>query len=166
MNALSVFVGVQERDQFERIHLETFGRSGCRRTVAGQYIAADPGGRAVMVAAIEKQRVFYTFDRDSSSLISISAPLEAPRAGGIIVHTLTCAHMRAWPPQPCGLSGRNILSTHTHASKRSSKHARKHVQQDAANAEQATIQASRWYNDVKERDYPLTLVSRQQSPSQ
>jgi len=73
----------QERDQFERIHLETYGRSGCRRTVAGQYMAADPAGRALMIAAIEKQRVIYTFDRDSNSLVSISAPIEAPRPGAI-----------------------------------------------------------------------------------
>ena len=74
---------LQERDQFERIHLETYGRGGCRRTVAGQYIAADPAGRALMIAAVEKQRVVFTFDRDSNSLVSISPPIEAPRPGAI-----------------------------------------------------------------------------------
>ena len=74
---------IPERDQFERIHLETYGKSGCRRTVAGQYMAVDPAGRALMLAAIEKQRVVYTFDRDANSLVSMSAPIEAPRPGAI-----------------------------------------------------------------------------------
>ena len=74
---------IPERDQFERIHLETYGKTGCRRTVAGQYMAADPAGRALMIAAIEKQRIVYTFDRDSNSLISISSPIEANRPGAI-----------------------------------------------------------------------------------
>jgi splicing factor 3B subunit 3 len=80
---LAIVHYVPERDQFERIHLETYGRGGCRRSVAGQYIAADPAGRAIMIAAIEKQRVVFTLDRDSSSLVSISSPIEAPRPGAI-----------------------------------------------------------------------------------
>lgn len=34
---------------FLKVHQETFGRSGCRRVVPGQYVACDPAGRAVMV---------------------------------------------------------------------------------------------------------------------
>lgn len=74
---------VAEREQFERIHLDSFGRSGIRRTVAGHYLVADPAGRALMVAAVEKQRVFYTLERDSNALVSISAPIEAPRPGAV-----------------------------------------------------------------------------------
>lgn len=37
------------KNQFERIHMETFGKSGCRRIVPGQYLAIDPKGRAVMI---------------------------------------------------------------------------------------------------------------------
>jgi len=32
-----------------QLHLETFGKSGCRRIVPGQYLAIDPKGRAVMI---------------------------------------------------------------------------------------------------------------------
>ena len=32
-----------------QIHQETFGKSGCRRIVPGQYLAVDPKGRAVMI---------------------------------------------------------------------------------------------------------------------
>ena len=31
---------------FERVHMETFGKSGCRRIVPGQYHAIDPKGKA------------------------------------------------------------------------------------------------------------------------
>jgi hypothetical protein len=34
---------------FEKVHQETFGKSGCRRIVPGQYLAIDPKGRAVMI---------------------------------------------------------------------------------------------------------------------
>jgi splicing factor 3B subunit 3 len=36
-------------NRFERVHLETFGKSGCRRVVPGQYVATDPKGRAIMI---------------------------------------------------------------------------------------------------------------------
>ena len=47
----------KEKNQFERVHLETFGKSGCRRIVPGQFLAADPKGRAVMIGAAEKQKL-------------------------------------------------------------------------------------------------------------
>lgn len=37
------------KNQFEKIHQETFGKSGCRRIVPGQFLAVDPKGRAVMI---------------------------------------------------------------------------------------------------------------------
>uniref|UniRef100_A0A8V5GSD4 RSE1/DDB1/CPSF1 first beta-propeller domain-containing protein n=1 Tax=Melopsittacus undulatus TaxID=13146 RepID=A0A8V5GSD4_MELUD len=40
------------KNVFEKIHQETFGKSGCRRIVPGQYLAVDPKGRAVMIKAI------------------------------------------------------------------------------------------------------------------
>ncbi len=39
------------RSTFRRLHLETFGKSGCRRIVPGEYLASDPRGRAVMIGA-------------------------------------------------------------------------------------------------------------------
>ncbi|MEQ2209356.1 hypothetical protein XENOCAPTIV_029007 [Xenoophorus captivus] len=38
------------KNQFEKVHQETFGKSGCRRIVPGQFLAVDPKGRAVMIA--------------------------------------------------------------------------------------------------------------------
>lgn len=39
------------------MHIETFGKTGCRRIVPGQYLAADPQGRAFMISAVEKQKL-------------------------------------------------------------------------------------------------------------
>jgi len=53
------------KNLFERVHMETFGKSGCRRIVPGQYLAIDPKGRAVMIAAVEKQKLVYILNRDT-----------------------------------------------------------------------------------------------------
>lgn len=37
------------KNAFDKVHQETFGKSGCRRIVPGQYLAIDPKGRAVMI---------------------------------------------------------------------------------------------------------------------
>lgn len=68
---------------FERVHLETFGKSGCRRIVPGEYLATDPKGRACMIGAIEKQKFVYVFNRDASENLTISSPLEAHKSSFI-----------------------------------------------------------------------------------
>lgn len=65
---------------FTKIHEETFGRSGCRRIVPGQYLAADPRGRAVMIGAIEKQKFVYIISRSGTSKLTISSPLDAHKS--------------------------------------------------------------------------------------
>ena len=52
------------KNSFDRVHMETFGKSGCRRIVPGQYLAIDPKGRAVMIGAVEKQKLVYILNRD------------------------------------------------------------------------------------------------------
>eukprot|EP00118_Oscarella_pearsei_P025484 m.308260 g.308260 ORF g.308260 m.308260 type:complete len:1220 (+) comp43647_c0_seq1:82-3741(+) len=74
------------KNVFERVHQETFGRSGCRRIVPGQFLALDPKGRAVMIGAIEKQKFVYILNRDAAARLTISSPLEAHKA-----HTLVYA---------------------------------------------------------------------------
>lgn len=69
---------------FVRIHCETFGKTGCRRAVPGQYLAADPKGRAVMVAAVEKTKLVYTLNRDAAGAPTISSPLEAHKARCVV----------------------------------------------------------------------------------
>ncbi|EGG17647.1 CPSF domain-containing protein [Cavenderia fasciculata] len=72
------------KNVFEKVHQETFGRSGCRRIVPGQYISTDPKGRAFMIGAIEKQKLVYILNRDSQAKLSISSPLEAHKAHTIV----------------------------------------------------------------------------------
>lgn len=71
---------------FVKIHQETFGKSGARRIVPGQYLATDPKGRAVMIAAVEKSKLVYILNRDAAANLTISSPLEAHRNSAILHH--------------------------------------------------------------------------------
>ena len=77
-----------EKACFERVHAETYGKSGVRRIVPGQYVAADPRGRAVMVAAVEKQKLVYILNRDSAARLTISSPLEAHKVSTLCFHCI------------------------------------------------------------------------------
>ncbi|KAJ5884705.1 Pre-mRNA-splicing factor rse1 [Penicillium taxi] len=68
---------VASENRFNRIHLETFGKSGVRRVIPGQYLAVDPKGRACLIASVEKNKLVYVFNRDSATNLTISSPLEA-----------------------------------------------------------------------------------------
>jgi len=72
-----------EQNKLHRVQMETFGRSGCRRIVPGQFLAVDPKGRALMIAAIEKQKFVYVVNRDSNTM-SVSSPLEAHKSKTIL----------------------------------------------------------------------------------
>lgn len=72
-----------EKNEFRKIHQETFGKTGVRRIVPGQYLAADPKGRAFMIASVEKQKFVYILNRDTQNNLTISSPLEAHKS-----HTL------------------------------------------------------------------------------
>ncbi len=52
-----------KKNRFVKVHEETYGKSGCRRIVPGEYIAVDPKGRAVMIGAVEKQKFVYILNR-------------------------------------------------------------------------------------------------------
>ena len=71
------------RQAWRKVHQETFGRSGCRRLVPGQFLCADPRGRAVMVGAVEKQKLVYVLNRDAQARLTISSPLEAHKSRAI-----------------------------------------------------------------------------------
>lgn len=65
---------------FVKVHQETFGKTGCRRIVPGQLLASDPKGRAIMIAAVEKQKFVYVMNRDASNRLTISSPLSAHKS--------------------------------------------------------------------------------------
>lgn len=43
-----------------KLQQETYGKSGVRRTVPGQYLAVDPKGRSIMLGAVDKSKLFVT----------------------------------------------------------------------------------------------------------
>ena len=65
----------QQAQKFKKVIQETFGKSGCRRIVAGEYLASDPKGRALMIAAIEREKLVYLINRDSNNKLITSSPL-------------------------------------------------------------------------------------------
>lgn len=55
------------------------GKSGCRRSTPGQYLAADPKGRAIMVSAVEKRKLVYVLNHREGKF-TLASPLEAHRS--------------------------------------------------------------------------------------
>ncbi|KAF8819386.1 putative splicing factor 3b, subunit 3, partial [Cardiosporidium cionae] len=77
-----------EKNCFDRIHCETYGKTGIRRIVPGEYLAVDPKGRALMIGAVERQKFVYILNRDSQANITICSPLEAHKSH-MICHALS-----------------------------------------------------------------------------
>ncbi|KAI0372221.1 hypothetical protein BV20DRAFT_1112140 [Pilatotrama ljubarskyi] len=77
-----------QTSSFVKVHQETYGKSGARRIVPGQFLATDPKGRALMIAAIEKAKLVYILNRDAAAKLTstVSSPLEAHKANAIIHH--------------------------------------------------------------------------------
>ncbi|CAL5225226.1 g8014 [Coccomyxa viridis] len=75
---------IKDGNYFKKIHQETFGKSGCRRIVPGQYMAADPKGRACMIGAVEKQKMVYVLNRDQAANLTISSPLDAHKSHHLV----------------------------------------------------------------------------------
>ncbi|KAJ7640485.1 CPSF A subunit region-domain-containing protein [Mycena polygramma] len=83
---LSILEFSEAANGFVKLHQETFGKSGARRIVPGQFLATDPKGRSVMIAAVEKTKLIYTLNRDAAANLTISSPLEAQSPGTILHH--------------------------------------------------------------------------------
>ncbi|KAK4241272.1 Pre-mRNA-splicing factor rse-1 [Achaetomium macrosporum] len=78
---IAVIEYLPAQNRFSRVHLETFGRSGVCRVIPGQYLAADPKGRACIIASIERSKLVYVLNRNSQAELTISSPLEAHKSG-------------------------------------------------------------------------------------
>ncbi|KIW43954.1 pre-mRNA-splicing factor rse1 [Exophiala oligosperma] len=74
---ITILEYVREQNRFNRVHLETYGKSGIRRVIPGQYLAADPKGRACIIASVEKNKLVYVLNRNAQAELTISSPLEA-----------------------------------------------------------------------------------------
>ena len=87
------------------------GKSGCRRIVPGQYLAVDPKGRAIMTAAVEKQKLVYIMNRDVSTRLTISSPLEAHKSHTIVTAITALDVLLSGPiPQYSSPSWYSIIS--------------------------------------------------------
>jgi len=62
---------------FKREACETYGKWSMRRVVPGQFLASDPKGRAVMLAAVEKDKLVFVINRNAEDKLVVSSPLEA-----------------------------------------------------------------------------------------
>ena len=67
------------------IHVVDFGKTAVRRGVPGQYVAADPAGRALCVAAVEKTKLVYVLNRNAAGETTLASPLEAHRNATLTV---------------------------------------------------------------------------------
>ncbi|KIW54756.1 pre-mRNA-splicing factor rse1 [Exophiala xenobiotica] len=74
---ITILEYVREQNRFNRVHLETYGKSGIRRVIPGQYLAVDPKGRACLIASVEKNKLVYVLNRNAQAELTISSPLEA-----------------------------------------------------------------------------------------
>ena len=81
---ITILEYVPAQNRFNRIHLETFGKSGIRRVIPGQYLAVDPKGRACLIASVEKNKLVYVLNRNAQAELTISSPLEAHKPGTLV----------------------------------------------------------------------------------
>ena len=69
-----------------------YGKSGCRRSTPGQYLASDPKGRAICISAIEKRKLVYVLNHNqeggSGTKIAVASPLEAHRTRTLCLATV------------------------------------------------------------------------------
>ena len=64
------------KNVFDKVHQETYGKSGCRRIVPGQYMAIDPKGRAVMISKLESPSVCSIVLNDELRNLCLLSPSE------------------------------------------------------------------------------------------
>ena len=64
------------KNVFDKVHQETYGKSGCRRIVPGQYLAIDPKGRAVMISKFSLLVLFFISVKWWVTFLSLLSPSE------------------------------------------------------------------------------------------
>ncbi|TID30785.1 hypothetical protein CANINC_000701 [Pichia inconspicua] len=63
-------------NKFVSLVNEAYFKTGISRLAAGEYICVDPKGRAILIAAIEKNKLVYTLIQDDTGSNQLSSPVE------------------------------------------------------------------------------------------
>lgn len=64
-----------EKERFIPVIQEPFSKNGLRRISPGEYLCVDPMGRAIMLGALEKNKLLYKVLGDDTGKIDMSSPL-------------------------------------------------------------------------------------------
>ncbi|ONH67726.1 Pre-mRNA-splicing factor rse1 [Cyberlindnera fabianii] len=75
-------------NRFITLFNEPYHKSGIRRLSPGNEIAVDPNGRAVLLSAVERNKLVYVMNRDSDNQLTIASPLEANRSKVLAIKTI------------------------------------------------------------------------------
>jgi hypothetical protein len=106
-----------------QVHQETFGRSGCRRIVPGQYVAADPKGRACIIG----ERSFGQRAWVQAAALPPAGRCRARHGGGVAAGSqlagCVCTELPpppalVWPPHHHHPHTHPPTHTHTHTAAR------------------------------------------------
>ncbi|CAG84677.2 DEHA2A08932p [Debaryomyces hansenii CBS767] len=73
-----------EKLQFVPLFQEPHSKNGLRRTSPGEYLCVDPHNRAILIGAIEKNKLVYKVQSNDEGKLELSSPLET-----FSKHTLT-----------------------------------------------------------------------------
>lgn len=79
----------QERLQFVPIIQEPHSKNGLRRLNPGEYLDVDPNSQAIMISAIEKNKLVYKVKVNSEGSLELSSPLEA--SSKLVLTLKTCS---------------------------------------------------------------------------
>lgn len=81
---LSVAEWKDEAQQFIPLYQEPHSKTGMRRTTPGEYLCVDPQNRAILLGAIEANKIVYRSQTNDKGLFQVSSPIES-----IVRHNLT-----------------------------------------------------------------------------
>lgn len=65
-----------EKLQFVPLFQEPHSKNGLRRTSPGEYLCVDPHNRAILISAIEKNKLVYKVQSNDEGKLELSSPLE------------------------------------------------------------------------------------------
>lgn len=85
---LTILTVNARNDLFEPMHNEPFAKTGITRLTPGEYMSVDDKGRALMLSAIEKNKLVYVANMEpETNKIMISSPLEANKSKSLTFFT-------------------------------------------------------------------------------